>query len=308
MGPMFQASGNPPVYPQYIQDAHHNLLSGGPDATYQYNVLSYMESAISAGSPYARAELYDPNGDLDIALGHIDSFENSVSDVGVAAYSQYLEDAVTALGATLEDSTHIDAAVEAFETKDAAALNTSLNSYCGAAFETRSTQNSQFAIGAALLYAESQSRVAEFRANLELQKEARRDAVIVQAASEMLRARLARVDIDKGITSQRIDHSLRRIVANREWYADALSLAEHDSTYELELFRYGENMLHALSGVATLPARLPKGASALAGMMSMAPGAVSAGLALGAVNPALGIVGGLAMLGLAGGAGYAGGY
>ena len=126
-----------------------------------------------------------------------------------------------------------------------------------------------------------------------------------QSISELLRMRMARIDMEKTAASMDNDVHLRRIVANKDYYADELAIAEADWTSDLELFRYGENMLHALSGVATVPPKLPRGASALSTMAAGAGTALQIGSGIGGE---FGIAAGLVSMLLMGAAGWSQGY
>jgi hypothetical protein len=224
-------------------------------------------------------------------------------------YSDLLTQAAVVVAVVLDTENQIDAAVDAFDEKQKAKLRATLNSYCGAMFDVRATDNSQFKMGLAVIYGDHKREVGEFRANLELQDRKTEAAMVMNAASEMLRLKMQQVEWRYRSAQMSADVALKRAVAGKEHVADQVAFAEADALYYLELFKYGENMLHALSGVATVPQRLPKGASALAGMAAGSGMAIQAGMAVGGIaGPQAGLVAGAAMMALSGLASYAQGY
>lgn len=296
-------AGEPLNYPAYIQHAHQDYLDGSHTG-YAYNVKAYLEAALNAGSPYAVAAAYDPAADLEDARGRIDQHSELVGSLDYTDVTAIVADALALAETVAGGASKIDAMVNAFDAKQKDKLNAALNSFCGSAFDTRSTGNSQFKMALASLYDSHKREVGEYRANLDMQEEKTKEMIALQLAESMLRVHLVKIDADARVASMVADMDLKRIVGMKEYHESEIQLAELDAKWELDLFRYGENMLHALSGVASTGPRYDQRTSGLAGLMSGSGAAASVGVAVGTAtgNPmfglaAAGLVMGLSFLG-----------
>lgn len=300
-----------PNFPAYLQHAHQDWLDGSEydGGTYEYNVKAYLEAALTSGSPYALAEVFDPNELLDEADSLYTTFGLTLDDLTSADVSGYYTTAAALAPSVLDAGAKIDAMVTAFADKEKDRLYADLNMQAGAAFETRSNRMSQFQMGLATTWRGYHRNVAAYRAEQEMQQTRLESAFILQAAQDYFKLEIMKIESKRMIASALADMKVRRIVANREQLAEELAIAEADATWELGLFEYGTNMLRGLSGVGQIPPRLGRGQGAgLAGMMGGAGLALSSGMAVGG---ALGVPAGIAttivMLLLSGALGYAGG-
>jgi hypothetical protein len=292
---------DPPVYPDYIEAMHRQWLDGStsteyPDE-YAYNMRAYLEAALQQadtegrfgpagpGSPYYNAVVYDPAEQLASMEARLDLYLTRVDELDPNADFDNLVDTVAAKkGVVVADATAIDDAVDAFADKELDAFNADLNSLCGAMFEARATQNSQFIMGIFQGHARMQARVAEHRSNLEAQSKRLETMWIMQATQELNRLVQNRLDQLRIAAAMRQDLGKMDIVAKTEFHENELRMEVEDAFYELELFKYGNNALAAPQGLATNPPRLPKGQAALAGLLSAAPAAVTLGGATGSVG------------------------
>jgi hypothetical protein len=293
------SSGEPLQFPEYIQHTHQDYLDGS-FSNYPYNIKAYLEAALTAGSPYAGAVAYDPSDDLADARTRIDAHAELVDALDYANVQDMMPLALTVADTLAGSASKIDAMVAAFDEKQKDKLYAALNALCGSLFDTRATGNSQFKMALASLYDSHKREVGEYRANLDMQEEKMREYAALQLLESMMRMHLAKLDADARVTGMVTEADIKKILGMKEYHESEIQLAELDAKWDLELFRYGENMLHALSGVASVGPRYDQRTSGLAGLMSGMGGAASVGVAVGTAmgNPLLGLAAAGLMMGM----------
>ncbi len=299
----------PLAWPEYIQFTHQDWLDGS-HSNYEHNIKAYLEAALNAGSPYAFAEAYDPTEDLESIVERFAEHSINVEQFRQTNYGDYVDRAVVEVEKLVTDPAKIDAVVQAHELKQRDVLQARVRDFCSGAWGSRVADNSQFRMALAALHAAHLQEVGEFRANLELQEQRTKTLLAVQLADNFHRNDIVSLEADRAAAAALADARTRKIVGLRDYLQDELQLAEADATYELELFRYGENMLHALSGVATTAPRWPRSTSALAAMMSNFGTSATIGYQVGMAsgNVALGVATGLISTLLQGWGGWQTGY
>lgn len=299
----FSDSAGAALYPTYIENQHKEWLYG--EDGYPYNIKDYLEVALQQadvegrfgpagpGSPYYNATVYDPADDLEAMETRLEAYTTDVDALNPAADFGNLVDAAAAKKAlVVDDAAAIDLAVAAFEEDEVDNFNGNLAALCGGMYEARATQSSNFAVGVFQAHARMRDRVQRHKADLTLQSKRTESVYMMQAVQQL-----------QGLFNGVLEHKLRalsarqdlgrlEIVARKEFHEDELRMEVEDAFYELELFKYGNAALSSLAGLATQPPRLPRGQSALAGMLATAPVAVTIGRA---TDPAVGV--GVALLG-----------
>lgn len=294
------------TFPPYLEQQHKDWLNGGYTST-PYNVKAYLEAALDAGSPYLNAAVYDPNEQLDDAEALFVDFGTDIAALDATDVSGYYTGAAALAPSVMDASGKIAAMVAAYDDAQKDRLYAGLNMLCGSAFEARTNRNSQHQMALAMLFRDHARNVGEYQANLELNQVRLDAAFILQAAADYFKIDILKLESTRNNLVTLADLKTKRIVANREMLSDELAIAEADATWELELFKYGENMLHGLSGVSTAPSKLGRGQGAgVAGMMSAGGLALAAGTAVGgALGLPAAVITTLAVLGLGGAAAYA---
>ncbi len=261
-------------YPSYMEDWHRDIL--GDSSSLSADLVSVMNAA-SGSSPWAAQLPYDPDADLAAMVGTVDPLQAMVdllsSGTGL--------DVVTA---NILNTTRAQDSVDAY----AADLDARLTSEVIPRFERgmqdiNAVTSSAFAIGRALLEENLDRQVAKYSADLNLKLYSDDALKLIQLKLEYQRAAtMALADI----------HRIK-IVAKKEEADRGAEIDEKDALWDLEVFKYGGNMLAAIGG-GTTATQKPSTAQSVIG------GALAGAAAGGMVGGPWGALGG-AVLGAAAG-------
>jgi hypothetical protein len=214
----------------------------------------------AAANPWAPYSAYDPDVELTAMIG-------AVND-----YLAFLNTVTTDL--------YINAAAAAFD----ASLTATIDATAIARFEAgmrniNAVNSSAFVVGKAIIYARKNEQVATFSASLRL------DTFLKLADTRRVTYQMM-IDVQK-----------MKIIAKKEEYESQIESDVKEAVWELELYKFGANMLSSIGGASqvTGPSGPSKTTSALGGAMT--------GAAVGAmVTPAAPYVGAI-VGGLIGGVG-----
>jgi hypothetical protein len=220
-------------YPAYMKTFHGDLLNDtGTDLIVQ-SVVDCMNSAMG-NSPWTMQSAYNPDADL----------------VDLIAAPEELQTLVTLLssGTTLDtliasilDTTRIDDEITAYTVDmDARLISEVLPRFEAGMRDINAVISSAFVIGRALIEQNQDRQVAKFAADT-------RNKAFSDDALKVIGMKL---EYQKNV-SQMIAESYRvKIVAKKEEVDVNMKIDEADALWDLELFKYGGNMLAAIAGAA----------------------------------------------------------
>lgn len=319
-----------PVYPTYIENLHKWMLTGDltaggevfegepSDQNYHSFALAMLADVGTADDPWYGKGLYDPAPELGDSLSpgavgdRYDEYDGHVRALDLfgahtpVSWDRLLEKAKGQADAIFNLDSEIDGLVDAHASKADEALASSLNPYTASMWESRASQNSQFAVGLGLLYADRNRNLDAFRANLVLQQAARADAWIPNAVSQMMQYLQMELQVELQSTAFRMDLSKARVISQTDYMDQELQRALEQFYFPMDILdRHGAGV-GMVSGVQPIPSnRVSKGQAALAGVMNGA----SMGIPLAMTGNPLGIAAAVAMPVLFGAMGYiSGGY
>jgi hypothetical protein len=115
-----------------------------------------------------------------------------------------------------------------------------------------------------------QNEVAKYRANLELQREDKKQALIMQGISDMVKLETLREGAYRMAINTITEMTKAKIVAKNDEIGLNLQYAAKEITWYLELHRMSLSAINALSGTPTVPPALTKEQQALSNMMMLA--------------------------------------
>lgn len=254
------------IYPEYMMGVHGAWLANDSAAP---SVNYWMRAAFNH-SPYDDAAY----------LPHDPATEISRMGIRWNSYYAVVEDLLlsTPLSGPVGD------AIDAFTTKQDNELNTVVYPRFNAGMlDINAVQSSAFILGHANIEARKLDAVSEFSANVFMQHE------------------LSVRDHVKSLAHMGIELERISIIANSEYQTRRADQAAMDALWELEVFKYGCNVMACIgsASVHTGQRSVSAGQSALAGAMSgAAMGAMYGNMSGGGFNPmttAIGaVVGGIA--------------
>jgi len=268
-------------YPDYMKTWHGVALDNGGVDLITTSITDVMNAAIG-NSPFAAALAYDPDLPIAEMVGAPGDLETLVN---LLSAGTGLDTIITNILA----QTRIDDAVTEYSLD----LGDRLTAEVIPRFEAgmrdiNSVVSSAFVIGRALIEEVQLRQVSKYSADLH-SKAFSDDAIKIIELKLMYQHQLS---------SLVVETNRMKIVAKKEEAESNLKIDESDAVWDLEVFKYGGNLLASISGAAVSTAKDRQGggiASAIGGALS---GAATGAMVTGG-NP-IGIAAG-AVLGLAAG-------
>lgn len=298
------------LYP-YHQNTHFTLIGGGIGGDYvgtdpaphtpqlssvlPGGIMDYLGAALEAGNPYATAVPYDPTDELQSLDDAVAAYASMLSSLDPQTdFTSYLATAITGVDSVM-DSTYIDDAVDAFETRTAPQFARAINRLTGPMAMIGAVNSSAFIIGMGLLERQRLADLADRTAQLEATESNQRAILAHQFMAEIITMANRNIEHARSLADAKGNAAKVRMIAKKEHLAEDLELDYKDLTYELELFGYGSAVLAAGLGAPQRPVGPSKAATALASTITTAATVASVASPLGL--PLAGL--------LAGGAGLA---
>lgn len=213
--------------------------------------IGYLNTAIQAVSnPYTGLTAYDPDTDLANMSNSVSKLELQIS--GVEWNDIYPR--VFAVAKELVDSyVNPDSYISARTAAHAAILDTDLTGKVYPKFEAgmrdiNAVMTSAFAVGRAILSLDRNDKVDRFSTDVELQAQRDRNTMINQAASELLRVFLQRVEFQRALTAISLDYSRLKIAAKADEATENKGIEADEARWGMAKYQYMANMLAALNG------------------------------------------------------------
>lgn len=272
-------------FPSHMKTAHKDWLDHTGTDSMTYSVVDLMNTAMASTSPYNGYVPKDPDTAF-FALGNDLSTYTTPYELlkgfdewGIdAAFDTYMAD----------DAAFITAAIVAHSVRLEDELdNTVLPKFKAGMVNINATMSSAFVIGEAQIRDSKAKKVAEADANIRLQR--------IQQGSEISIKRMGVwSDWKRTISQLAAEFARLYLAASFERDNSYLEKLHKDTTWDLEMYVYGTQVMACISGTASTVNEMPK-QSALGGAIS---GGLS-GAAMGSAIPGIGTGIGAA-LGIAG--------
>ena len=277
-------------YPDYMKDWHKDVLGSG--ALGGDDVTGVMAAALGA-SPYAGAVTYDPDTDITAWEAAITGFDAILAGVDptvdwAALFAQAGASITVAGGIT-----------EALITADSLAFSSNLDDeittkvlprYEGGMRDINAVVSSAFVIGEGIIEAFRTRDVAKHESALRLSaasENSRRGVAIagmqLEASSQMVKIFLQNIAWEENLARLIADTRRIKIIAKSEENKQNSDYDEADALWDLEVFKYGGNMLAAI-GSASVSEGM-KGASKMQSVLGGAMSGAAAGGMMSGGNP-----------------------
>lgn len=317
--------------PDYLKDAHHQILTGDHTVTTDNNMLNskfmlqVMTDIIETDvSPYNGETSYDPDSDLTAALVETAEFDDEVdamvtvddfetrhdaavvkadNDFAFSSMATSINLAVASATAALGEAA-ITAAVTAYRNSVEAGLATRLSQLSGGAADINAVHSSAFILAEAIIDAEVEKNISVFESQIKL--ELFKDTLKAQLET-IVRKRLARDQYISQAVSEMNRLALAKLesfkssaILSQEYYKLKLVTKKEENRENLEMdvqdAMWDMNIFQA--GANVLAAGF--GASTMnknemspfqSGISGLASGA-AAGAAIGSVVPGVGTLAG----------------
>lgn len=274
-------------WPQYLEDMHSTWLTA---------LNTTQIPAAIALNPFSTAEAFDPASDLSIAWDAVCEFDAFVDALAYETnYASAMVKAKSVVDDTVDD-TYIDADIDAF----ADILDNDMNvrvlpQFKAGMRDVNAVMSSAFVLGEADIYSARTREVSKYGTGLRHNLHLQRNDMIIKSMGQMLNDLTKAAELEGSVATLSVDAKRISIVAGKEEADMNLQIGEDDGRWNLEMYKYGGNMLAAASGgtSGTGGSQPSKAASALSGALSGAAIGGSVGGVPGAV------VGGIIGLGAA---------
>ena len=319
-------------YPTYIKVIHANWLAhtgedGSGKDEVSASITDVMNTAL-AGSPFATALAYNPDTDLADVGGHLVSLANMILNDEFMSYDKKIIGSAEtnfipttdftatlvetkAAVETLYSSTEVNADIEAYaDLLDAQIEETVLPRFRRGMQDINAIQSSAFVIGASLIEVGRTRDIAKYGGSLRLQNYQNKAQQAMATALSLVQLKLqalqsdsdlayrmavSNIEFQRAVVTSLMDFTKTKIIAKKEESEANLEIDEKDARWDLEVFKYGANLLaSAAGGTVHEGVKNNKFTSALGGALSGAgAGASIGGVPGAAIGGAIGLIGGL---------------
>jgi len=209
-----------------------------------------MKEAIEAlwqdadySSPYALAELHDPNPDLDAVLERFDEYDMTVADLDpVQDWQSMAATVATTLAQEAGWVDQIDALVDAYERDQTPELQRSLARMSAQLSSLNAFSGTAAAWSHAILESAHRNKIAEYRAQLEIEARKSQAALMVQSIAHVIQMIQLRVESHRMATALRAELARTNIAANTDWTANQLKI-------DVEAEKWNIGLLHNVKAV-----------------------------------------------------------
>ena len=241
-------------YPSYMQNMHELWLDGVVVGTaVETGGVALAIKNARTTNPFTGLTGYDPGTDITAMAAAITAFQAIVTAMDAHAnYDTYHDAAAAQIDAKISPDAYILARVAAH----AAALDSDLNAKVIPRFnagmrDINAVQTSAFVIGRALIEYDRDDKVDKFMVDMRFQADAKRGDLIQNAAAEMIRLHLQKIELGRVIAALTIDELRLKIAANADYKTEVKALAADLGRWPLEIYKYGANMLASIGGGTT---------------------------------------------------------
>ena len=288
-------------YPAYMIGWHQDVLNHTTDLP-TISVTDAMNAAFG-NSPFTPLTAYDPDTDIIAILDASNDLDNLVAllsqGTGLdALVSSILDDsrvatAISDFDDVITDITHLVNA----DLVNAVALN-QIPEFEAGMRDIGAVVSSAFPIGKGIINKAVVDQTAKIAGELRLQQvKFAADLHTSKFTESALAIVQLKLQYQYQLSALTIEANRLKIVAKKEEYDVNIKLTEVDATWDLEVFKYGSNVLGSIAGTAVNQGSgMQTGSSvgsAIGGALSGAAAGAAGGLAMTGGNPIGGIIGGV---------------
>ncbi len=324
-------------YPDYMKAAHEDWLTESGTDSIEKSVTEVMNDAMGA-SPWAAQLAYDPSADLTASTAAIAAFAAVLAGLSdTANWVTLATQASTTIGAkyvavvadkvgTALTPAQITASIAAFSNDLSDDVNTKvLPRFRRGMQDINAVVSSAFPIGEAIIESYRLRDVARYDseirlkaielntdidkgnllkdihvADMNLRSDLEYERMYLEGSNQMMKLMIQRISWLESNTRTTIEANRIKIVAMKEENDVNMEIDKDDALWDLEVFKYGSNVLAGISGGTSGDAKGSKVSSAIGGALAGA----AAGAYVGSVVPGIGTVAGAGIgagIGLLGG-------
>lgn len=271
-------------FPDYMKDWHGDALDGGGVDTLSSSVTDIINAALG-NSPFAGEVAYDPDADITAYEAAISGFDTILAGISETVDWAALYTQATTSIATVSDA-EITADITAFSDElDDEITTKTLPRFEAGMNNINAVVSSAFVIGRSVIEAFKNRDVARHSSKIRIAVVSDRSRLYVEGTSQMMQLMLSKYGWEESYMRTVIEGKRIKIVAKKEESDKNLKIDESDALWDLELFKYGSNVLSSISGSAVSDeVKHNTAGSVLGGALS----GVAAGAMMGSMFPGIG--------------------
>jgi hypothetical protein len=259
--------------------AHMTVWHTAALGTYTGTPISDIMAAKIGASPFATLSAYDPETEINAMIAALSRYSTFIDTVSDVMWGDMLHSAVKNIDDEIFTEDVLTAEIDAYNATVEANLNNSvLPRFRRGMQDINAVNSSAFILGEAFLEAESLRDKAKFSADLHLQHNKERTAIIIPAMEQKIKILLMETEMERIYLQASLEKSRMAVVARKEETDQDIHLTELDGRWDLEVFSYGGNFLGSIgaasvrTGAQTNPtmSALGLGMSGLGAMLGVA--------------------------------------
>lgn len=238
-------------YPPYMQTVHSYWLDG-TGSIQSGGVAKEITTALT-NNPFTALTAPDPADDTTAMGAAITAFDAIINGIDPQTnYDTLFAAAVALVETVLLPDTYIDARTAAHANLLDVEINTKvLPRFEAGMRDINAVQSSAFVIGRAIIELDRNDKVDKFAADLRYQADVKRAEMSQGIAAEMTRILLQKSEFQRVITALTLDYRRLKIAAQNDYHTETKALAADDKRWNLEVYKYGANLLAGIGGGTT---------------------------------------------------------
>ena len=268
-------------FPPYLEKFHSELLmNADPDSVapaLSTDVQTIVNSMLAGGNPYAGAASYDPSGHLDMVQEKVDQFESLVFSMDDVTDWDRMVDAAVSRVDDMMSTVDVEADVAEFAAAAKNDLARAVNRIAAGFFDINAVISTAFPSALAIVEADHLHGIARYRTERNLQTQRDRTIAILQSVSEMAKLFTIKAQTMQNVANAQLATAQTSIMTYNDQIKMDLGLQIDEANWDMTVLGSGANMMGAISGIPTMPAKLTPLQQALTGVANAAGFAVTVG-------------------------------
>lgn len=255
-------------FPEHMLKQHRRWIYGGEGTspTYESNVniaqaidlaSTWGESGLPGSnpgaSPFFNVNAFDPDGDVTAMQSRVDAWIAFLTALANDDPLDHTTDALAKVDSELLPTTYVDDLVDSYEAKTETRHLRSVSRVAAGFFDQRAIQITNFGQELAFLEVERNTELGDFEKKMRAQVIQVRLEACLRLSQMMQMQQQLRAQQYQATTIAQFDVSKVRIAAKQDETAINLDFEMKDALWDLELFKYGNATMSAISGAATIP-------------------------------------------------------
>ena len=272
-------------FPAYLEGFHSELLMGAPADTavpaLSTDVQTIVNSMLAGGNPYDGVASYDPSSHLDMVQEKVDQFESMVLTMDDVTDWDRMVDAAISRVDDMMSIVDVEADVAEFTAAAKNDLARAVNRIAAGFFDINAVVSTAFPSALAIVEADHLHGIARYRTERNLQTQRDRTMAILQSVNEMGKFLTMKAQTLQNVANAQLSTAQTSIMSYNDQIKMDLGLQVDEANWELAVLGGGANMMGAIGGIPTMPAKMTPLQQALTGIGNSAGFAVSVGSATG---------------------------